>query len=62
MSNEHGLNMRRGSFDYDLHVIDAQNTDTTLEQLRDCIYDALTRIDERLNAIEEYMNKIGGEG
>lgn len=52
MSNEHALNMRRGSFDYDLHVIDAQNTDTTIEQFRDCIYDALQRLDERLNTID----------
>lgn len=53
MSNEHALNMRRGSFDYDLQVVDAENTDTTLEQFRDCVYDALQRLDERLKAIEK---------
>lgn len=45
--------------DYDLYVINAQNKDTTPEQLRDCIYDALTRIDERLKIIENPINKGG---
>lgn len=46
-----------GNIDYDLFVINAQNKDTTMEQLRDCIYDALTRIHERLNIIESYLEK-----
>lgn len=45
------------SIDYDLFVINAQNKDTTPEQLRDCIYDALKRMDERLNIIESLLNK-----
>lgn len=57
MSSEHYRNMKYGSIDYDLYVINPQNTDTTLEQLRDCIYDALKRIDERLNIIESWINK-----
>lgn len=48
-----------GSIDYDLFVINAENEDTTTEELRDCIYDALERIDERLNIIEAYLNKGG---
>lgn len=44
------------SIDYDLFVINAQNKDTTPEQLRGCIYDALQRIDERLNIIEGLLN------
>lgn len=59
MSSNHINAMRYGSIDYDLYVINAQNKDTTPEQLRDCIYDALKRIDERLNIIEAY--KKGGE-
>ena len=48
---------RYGGLDYDLFVINAQNVDTTPEQLRDCLYDALTRIDARLNIIEDYINR-----
>ncbi len=40
------------SIDYDLFVIDAQNKETTPEQLRDCIYDAIERLDERLKRLE----------
>lgn len=40
------------SLDYDLFVINPENGDTTSEQFRDCIYDALQRIDERLTKIE----------
>lgn len=40
------------SIDYDLFVIDAQNKDTTPEQLQDCIYDAIERLDERLKRVE----------
>ena len=39
--------------DYDLFVINAQNKNTTMEQLRDCIYDALSRLDERLSSLEK---------
>lgn len=35
------------SIDYDLFVIDPKNKDTTPEQLRDCIFDALTELDRR---------------
>lgn len=60
MSSRHQQIMSRGgSIDYDLYVINAQNKDTTSEQLRDCIYDALTRINERLNIIESWINKEG---
>ena len=45
------------SIDYDLFVINAQNKDTTSEQLRNCIYDALKRMDERLNIIESLLKK-----
>lgn len=62
MSSEHVLNMERsGGIDYDLYVINAGNRDTTPEQLRDCIYDALQRIDERLNIIESWINNRGSE-
>ena len=42
-----------GSLDYDLYVIDSQNTDTTQEQLRDCMKDALEQIIYRLKKLEE---------
>lgn len=42
-----------GSLDYDLFVIDSQNTDTTHEQLRDCIKDAIEQIISRLKKLEE---------
>lgn len=42
-----------GSLDYDLFVIDSQNTDTTQEQLRDCIKDAIEQIISRLKKLEE---------
>lgn len=45
------------SIDYDLFVINTQNKDTTPEQLRDCIYDALKRTDERLNIIESLLKE-----
>lgn len=61
MISEHYLNMRHGSIDYDLYVINAENRDTTPEQLRDCIYDALRRMDERLDIIESWINNRGGE-
>jgi hypothetical protein len=35
------------NLDYDLFVIDPNNKDSTPEQLRDCIYDALKILDER---------------
>lgn len=38
MDNRHP---KRGSLDYDLFVIDPTNQDSTPEQIRDCIYDAL---------------------
>lgn len=47
------------SIDYDLYVINAQNKNTTPTQLRDCIYDALQRIDERLNIIEGHISDDG---
>ena len=42
-----------GSLDYDLYVIDSENTDTTQEQLRDCIKDALEQIIRHLKELEE---------
>lgn len=42
-----------GSLDYDLFVIDSQNADTTQEQLRDCMKDALEQILSRLKKLEE---------
>lgn len=42
-----------GSLDYDLFVIDGQNADTTQEQLRDCMKDALEQIISRLKKLEE---------
>ena len=42
-----------GSLDYDLYVINSQNTDTTQEQLRDSMKDALEQIISRLNKLEE---------
>lgn len=42
-----------GSLDYDLFVIDSQNADTTQEQLRDSMKDALEQIISRLNKLEE---------
>ena len=41
-----------GSLDYDLYVIDSENTDTTQEQLRDCMKDALEQIISRLKKLE----------
>lgn len=62
MSSEHDLNMRRGGLDYDMYVINPNNTDTTFGQLRDCIYDALQRIGERIDTIEGWIkNNRGGE-
>lgn len=46
------------SIDYDLFVINVDNKDTTPEQFRDCTYDALRRIDERLNIIECRLSKL----
>lgn len=40
------------SLDYDLFVLDPENGDTTVDQARDCLFDALTRIDERLTELE----------
>lgn len=42
-----------GSLDYDLYVIDSRNTDTTQEQLRDCIKDALEQIISCLKELNE---------
>lgn len=42
-----------GSLDYDLFVINSQNTDATQEQLRDCINDAIEQIISRLKKLEE---------
>lgn len=43
------------SIDYDLFVIDPNNKNTTPEQLRDCIEDALENIDQRLQKQEKLM-------
>lgn len=36
------------SIDYDLFVIDPSNKDTTFEQFRDCVYDALSELNNKL--------------
>ena len=41
--------------EHDLFVIDPNNKDTTPEQLRDCIGDALENIDRRLQKQEKLM-------
>ncbi len=41
------------SLDYDLFVIDPNNGDTTLSQLRDCIKDALETLERRIAKIED---------
>lgn len=43
------------SIDYDLFVIDPNNKNTTPEQLRDCIEDALENINQRLQKQEKLM-------
>lgn len=48
-----------GSIDYDLFVIDPENQDTTPEQLRDCLYSALTVISQRLTAMEKHLGIVG---
>lgn len=40
------------SIDYDLFVIDSNNKNTTMRQLRDCLKDALENLDVRLDRIE----------
>lgn len=35
------------SLDYDLFVLDPNNKDSTPEQIRDCVYDAIKILDER---------------
>lgn len=55
MSSEHDLNMRRGGLDYDMYVINPNNSDTTFGQLRDCMHDALEIIDGRLRVVEEWI-------
>lgn len=41
------------SLDYDYFVIDPNNKDTTLSQLRDCIKDALETLERRIAKIED---------
>lgn len=36
------------SIDYDLFVINPENKDTTFEQFRDCVYDALSELNKRV--------------
>lgn len=60
MSSEHDLNMRRsGGIDYDLYVINAENKDTTPEQLRDCIYDAIEKLKTRVEELEDEARHNG---
>lgn len=35
------------NLDYDLYVLDPKNQDTTPEQMRDCIFDAIQTLNER---------------
>lgn len=41
------------NIDFDLFVIDPANQDTTTEQLRACLHDALTVLDSRLSKLEK---------
>lgn len=41
------------SIDYDLFVIDPNNNDSTPEQIRDCIKDALEVLEKRIKKLEE---------
>lgn len=41
--------------DYDLFVIDPANSDTTSEQLRDCLHDAIGALDARLQNLESFL-------
>lgn len=45
------------SLDYDLYVIDSNNKNTTMRQLRDCLKDALETLDVRLDRIEDDHKK-----
>lgn len=62
MSSEHYLNTARarktGNIDYDLYVIHPNNEDTTPEQLRDCLYDALEKLEERIKELEKKNETI----
>lgn len=41
------------NIDYDLFVIDPENEDTTPEQLRACLHDALTVLEKRVTNLEK---------
>ena len=41
------------SIDYDLFVIDPNNKDTTSEQFRDCVYDALSVLQKEINQLKK---------
>ena len=43
------------NIDFDLFVIDPANQDTTPEQLRACLHDALTVLEERISKLEGLM-------
>lgn len=40
------------SIDYDLHVIDAANKNTTVHQFRECLADAIENLKLRIEALE----------
>ncbi len=46
------------SLDYDLFVINPNNLDTTDRQLRDCIYDAIEELAERIVKLNGRLNKL----
>lgn len=49
----------RGSLDYDLFVIDPSNRDTTMEQFRDCLYDAIEKLKTRVEQLEDEARHNG---
>lgn len=45
------------SIDYDLFVIDPNNKDTTSEQFRDCVFDALQNLNNKVEALKKLLDK-----
>lgn len=48
-----------GSLDYDLFVIDPSNRDTTMDQFRDCLYDAIENLKTRVEELEDEARHNG---
>lgn len=49
----------RGSLDYDLFVIDPSNRDTTMDQFRDCLYDAIEQLKNKVDELEDKARHNG---